>query len=31
MEQLRADSYGQYDIPTYYSTDRPQQSDFVIK
>ncbi len=31
MEQLRADSYGQYDIPTSYSTDRPQQSDFVIK
>ncbi len=31
MEQLRADSYGQYDIPTSYSTDKPQQSDFVIK
>jgi len=32
MEQLRADSYGQYDIPTSYSTERPQQtSDFVIK
>ena len=31
MEQLRADSYGQYDIPTSYSADRPQQSDFVIK
>ena len=31
MEQLRADSYGQYDIPTSYSTNRPQQSDFVIK
>lgn len=31
MEQLRADSYGQYDIPTSYSTDGPQQSDFVIK
>lgn len=31
MEQLRADSYGQYDVPTSYSTDRPQQSDFVIK
>ncbi len=31
MEQLRADSYGQYDTPTSYSTDRPQQSDFVIK
>ena len=32
MEQLRSDSYGQYDIPTSYSTERPQQtSDFVIK
>lgn len=32
MEQLRADSYGRYDIPTSYSTERPQQtSDFVIK
>lgn len=32
MEQLRADSYGQYDVPTSYSTERPQQtSDFVIK
>lgn len=32
MEQLRSDSYGQYDIPTSYSTERPQStSDFVIK
>ena len=32
MEQLRSDSYGQYDIPTSYSTERSQStSDFVIK
>ncbi len=32
MEQLRSDSYGQYDIPTSYSTESSQStSDFVIK
>lgn len=32
MEQLRSDSYGQYDIPTSYSTEKSQStSDFVIK
>ena len=32
MEQLRSDSYGQYDIPTSYSTENSQStSDFVIK
>jgi len=32
MEQLRSDSYGQYNIPTSYSTEKSQStSDFVIK
>lgn len=31
MEQLRGDTYGQYDMPASYSTERPQSSDFVIK
>ena len=32
MEKLRTDSFGSYDIPTSYSTERPQaSSDFVIK
>ncbi len=32
MEKLRTDSFGSYDIPTSYSTDRAQSSsDFVIK
>ena len=32
MEKLRTDSFGSYDIPTSYSTERAQSSsDFVIK
>ena len=32
MEKLRTDSFESYDIPTSYSTERPQaSSDFVIK
>ena len=32
MEQLRSDSYGQYNIPTSYLTEKSQStSDFVIK
>lgn len=32
MEKLRTDSFGSYDIPTSYSSDRAQSnSDFVIK
>ncbi len=32
MEKLRTDSFGSYDIPTSYSTERTQSSsDFVIK
>ena len=32
MEQLRSESYGQYNIPTSYSTEKSQStSDFVIK
>ncbi len=32
MEKLRTDSFGSYDIPTSYSTERAQaSSDFIIK
>ncbi len=32
MEKLRSDSFGSYDVPTSYSSDRAQSnSDFVIK
>lgn len=32
MEQLRSESYGQYDVPSSYSTTRSQSAtDFVIK
>ena len=32
MEKLRTDSFGSYDIPTSYSSERAQSSsDFVIK
>ena len=32
MEKLRADSFGSYDVPTSYSTERPQvMTDYVIK
>ena len=32
MEQFRADSYGQYDVPTSYSTDRTQApTSYVTK
>lgn len=32
MEKLRTDSFGAYDIPTSYSTERQQSSsDFIIK
>lgn len=32
MEKLRSDSFGSYDVPTSYSTERPQtMTDYVIK
>ncbi len=30
MEQFRVNSYGQYDVPTSYSTDRTQETDSYI-
>ena len=31
MEQLRAESFGNYDVPTSYSSERAQMTDFVVK
>ncbi len=31
MEKLRSDSFGSYDTPTSYTSERTQMSDYVIK